>query len=265
MRDPKTSELARDVDAHSLQRLVSGHGRTHLDLFSGIGGFSIAAEAAGWETIGFCEINENASKILAKHWPTVPNHGDIRNAIGIRANLVTGGFPCQPHSRAGKRKGTADDRWLWPAMRDVIKASGAAWVVGENVPGIVELALDQLLSDMEDIGYTCWTVNLPALAVDAKHRRERIWVVGYNSECDLVQGWPSDRPEGQEKSRTQQLSGHVFAPVWDAVSAARVWRAAHGLPDGVDAYRNIAIGNSIVPQVAHEILQTIKRTYANDR
>lgn len=95
--------------------------RTHLDLFSGIGGFALAAERTGWQTVGFCEVDEYASRILKRHWPSVPNYGDIRNIRGVRADLVTGGFPCQPFSTAGQRRGASDDRALWPEMCRVIE------------------------------------------------------------------------------------------------------------------------------------------------
>ncbi|MDE2107409.1 MAG: DNA cytosine methyltransferase, partial [Patescibacteria group bacterium] len=119
MRDQTT--IAREcgttgANAHWLQRVVSHHGQTHLDLFSGIGGFALAAAAAGYKTIGFSEIEPYACKILKRHWSDVPNYGDIRNIRGIRADLVTGGFPCQPYSLAGERRGASDDRALWPEM-----------------------------------------------------------------------------------------------------------------------------------------------------
>ena len=122
MRDHR---IARDsgtetANAHSVQRFVSHHGRTHLDLFSGIGGFALAAAAAGFQTIGFSEIDPYACTILEQNWPDIRNYGDIRNIRGVRADLVTGGFPCQPFSLAGKRRGASDDRALWPEMLRVI-------------------------------------------------------------------------------------------------------------------------------------------------
>lgn len=152
---------------------------THLDLFSGIGGFALAAQSNGLTTTGFSEIEPYACKVLKRHWPNVPNYGDIRNVRGIAADLVTGGFPCQPFSLAGKRGGAKDDRHLWPEMLRVIDEARPTWVLGENVPGIIGMELDNVLSDMEHIGYACWPVVVPACAVDARHRRDRVWIVCY--------------------------------------------------------------------------------------
>ncbi len=153
---------------------------THIDLFSGIGGFSIAAERSGFETIGFSEIDPYASAVLSKHWPGVPNYGDIRNVRGIPCDLITGGFPCQPFSCAGKRRGTADDRHLWPEMLRVIAEARPAWVLGENVAGIINMELDTVLSDLEGIGYATRTFVIPACGVDARHRRNRVWIVAHS-------------------------------------------------------------------------------------
>jgi len=150
---------------------------THLDLFSGIGGFALAAQWTGFETIGFSEIDPYASQVLKKHWPTIPNHGDINAVPTVRCDLITGGFPCQPFSLAGKRRGKADDRHLWPAMRDVIGRCRPAWVLGENVPGIIGVELDQVLADLESLGYRVQPFVIPACAVDAQHRRDRVWIV----------------------------------------------------------------------------------------
>lgn len=155
------------------------HERRHLDLFSGIGGFAIAAQAAGYRTIGFSEIEPYACKILKRHWPDVPNHGDIRNIRGVRADLVTGGFPCQPFSVAGKQRGAADDRHLWPEMCRVIAEARPAWVLGENVPGIIGMELDNVLADLERLNYSAWSLTVPACAVDARHRRDRVWIVAH--------------------------------------------------------------------------------------
>lgn len=155
---------------------------THLDLFSGIGGFALAAGRAGFKTIGFSEIEPYACKVLKRHWPDVPNHGDIRNVKGIHADLVTGGFPCQPFSLAGKRRGAADDRAIWPEMCRVIADSQPTWVLGENVPGIIGMELDRVLSDLEGIGYSTWPLVIPACAVDARHRRDRVWIVAHADE-----------------------------------------------------------------------------------
>lgn len=161
---------------------------THLSLFSGIGGLDLAAEAAGFVTVGQCEWADYPTKILEKHWPDVPRWRDIRTLTkesfyektGLRTvDVVSGGFPCQPFSLAGKRRGQDDDRYLWPEMLRVISELRPSWVLGENVPGIVNLALDQVLADLENLGYTSQAFNIPACGVDAPHKRSRIAILAY--------------------------------------------------------------------------------------
>ncbi|TXH18472.1 MAG: DNA (cytosine-5-)-methyltransferase, partial [Hyphomicrobiaceae bacterium] len=173
---PTMLETEKD-GADSSEPICSPSRPTHLDLFSGIGGFALAAEWNGWNTIGFSEIDELACRVLKKQWPYVTNHGDIRNVRGVRADLVTGGFPCQPFSHAGNQKGKSDERYLWPEMLRVIKESAPSWVVCENVPGIVALALDTVLDDFAAADYTAWPLCIPACAAGARHRRDRIWIV----------------------------------------------------------------------------------------
>lgn len=154
----------------------------HLDLFSGIGGFALAAQWMGWETVGFCEKDKYAKRVLGRHWPNVPIIDDIRDIKEpVGCDIITGGFPCQPFSVAGKQKSKADDRYLWPEMLRVIALERPAWVVGENVAGIVGLALDQTLSDLEAQSYSSRAFILPACAVDAPHRRDRVWIVAHTS------------------------------------------------------------------------------------
>jgi DNA (cytosine-5)-methyltransferase 1 len=153
----------------------------HLDLFSGIGGFALAAKWAGFRTVAFVERDAYCQKVLEKNWPGVAIYGDICQFNGrslTPISLLTGGFPCQPFSVAGERRGKADDRYLWPEMLRVIRATEPDWVIGENVAGLDGLGLDDCISDLEAIGYeVAPPLEIPACAVDARHVRNRIWIL----------------------------------------------------------------------------------------
>ena len=161
-----------------------------LDLFSGIGGFSLGLESTGFfETIGFVEKDKFCQKVLKKHWSNINIEEDIRNVKGekYQADVVTGGFPCQPFSVAGKRKSTADDRYLWDEMLRVIRETKPRWVIGENVEGIVNInegmVLRQVLTDLENEGFKSQCIIIPASGIGAWHQRKRIWIVA-NSDSN---------------------------------------------------------------------------------
>jgi DNA (cytosine-5)-methyltransferase 1 len=161
----------------------------HIGLFEGIGGFSLAARWMGWETIAWCEWNEFGQKVLKHHFPKAQPHGNITQTDFTiyrgQCDIVTGGFPCQPYSLAGKRKGKADDRHLWPEMLRAIREIQPTWVVGENVFGLVNwdggLVFNEVQADLEAEGYEVFPYVLPAVSVNAPHRRDRIWFVAYSN------------------------------------------------------------------------------------
>jgi DNA (cytosine-5)-methyltransferase 1 len=195
---------------------------THLSLFSGIGGLDIAAEMAGIKTVGQCEWADFQTKILEKHWPDVPRWRDIRTLTadsfyertGLRTvDVISGGFPCQPFSVAGKRGGEDDDRYLWPEMLRVIREIRPTWVIGENVPGIVNLALDTVLSDLEGEGYSAQAFIIPACGVDAPHRRERCCILAYAVDRGGAVWWnrklsdaDADEGKGNDHGRGAQTA-----------------------------------------------------------
>jgi DNA (cytosine-5)-methyltransferase 1 len=290
---------------------------THVDLFSGIGGFALAAQWAGFRTVAFCEIDKYCQKVLAKNFladteskrkssePCCSREGILQPERDCRihsnifyfdgtqyrgCDLLTGGFPCQPFSVAGKRRGAADDRAIWPEMFRVIKEARPAWVLGENVPGIIPMEFDNVLSDLEGIGYACRPFVIPACAVDARHRRDRLWIIARNvaeSEAKRFQGqrtsWEQEsHAHGQSglpvcegadvadaEGRTERTGLREDEPAgkWrrrsgDGDSPGVTWlpepdvgRVANGVPSRVDRLKGL--GNAIVPQVAYELLREI--------
>lgn len=174
--------------------------RTAGSLFTGIGGFDLANKWMGWQNMFQCENDIPAQKCLMKNFGSIPEgtipfaysgtkhrpvlYSDIKNFNGKewygKVDIISGGFPCQPFSVAGKRKGKADDRWLWHEMRRVIDEARPPWVVAENVTGIIKMDLDEVLSDLEDIGYSTEAIIIPAAGVNAPHKRERVWIIAYS-------------------------------------------------------------------------------------
>jgi DNA (cytosine-5)-methyltransferase 1 len=184
----------------------------HIGLFEGIGGFSLAAKLMSWETIAWCEINPFCQTVLKYYYEKANSHEDIKktNFIQYRGlcDIVTGGFPCQPYSGAGKRKGKEDERHLWPEMLRAIREIQPSWVLGENVRGLTNwnggMVFDEVQADLEAEGYEVLPFLLPACAVNAPHRRDRIWFIAYNNEWSrqkhelptgrhLSEGWPNEQ------------------------------------------------------------------------
>lgn len=160
----------------------------HVDLFSGIGGFALAAKWAGFTTTQFVEIDSFCQKVLTKNFPDIPIHDDIKTfTTSAKIDLLTGGFPCQPFSVAGKRKGKSDDRYMWPEMLRVICSASPTYVLIENVTGIISIALDDILLDLERERYATRIFVLPASAAQAPHKRERVWIIAnrHGKRCDM--------------------------------------------------------------------------------
>lgn len=249
---------------------------THLDLFSGIGGFALAAKWAGFETVAFCEINPFCRKVLKKHWPHVLKYMDVKDVANPdHVDLLTAGFPCQPFSIAGKKKGYQDERNLWPETYRIIKISKPTWIVLENVLGIVP-HLDAILEDLEREHYSAQTYIIPASAVGAPHKRERIWIVANSNygRCDNGFGDWQERFIQSDIKRyieTIQSEWTQFVPKsWETFNAEDFLKNSQfnrqqdqppfpgvddGLPNGLD--RNKSLGNAIVPQVVYPILKFI--------
>jgi len=264
----------------------------HLDLFSGIGGFALAAQKVWGEeykNVGFCEIEKYPQQILKKHWPNAIIYDDIRRLELGRdtADLITGGFPCQPFSSAGKRRGKEDDRDLWPEMFRVIQSVRPCWVVGENVANFVNMELERSISDLENAGYSVQSFVIPAISIGAPHKRNRVYIVAY-TQSDRDCGRPKEVCEKDGRQDGELLSEFGNAnSLWPVLADAKskwrwgkrrrvgsekdcikewdlhIWenqpmpdRVADGIPHRVDRLK--ALGNSIVPQIAAEIFKTIK-------
>ena len=232
-----------------------------LSLFSGIGGLDIAAERAGFKTVAFCERDKYCQSVLKKHWPNTRIFDDVR-AIDTDqlppVELVFGGYPCQPFSSAGQRKGAGDDRHLWPAMLDVVRRTKPAWVVGENVKGHISLGLDDVLDDLENAGFETRAFAIPAGAVKAPHSRERVFVVSYSeSNRHWARRKIRDVHEADGRQERGMLPKFTKSTWWD--TEPRVCRVADGVPYRVDRLRSL--GNAVVPQQAYPIFAAIAETY----
>lgn len=262
----------------------------HLDLFSGIGGFALAADHV-WPGIEhtFCEIDPFCRAILKKHWPKSKIYGDIktftnperegelqskrsqqekREWLGDRFDILTGGFPCQPFSQAGRRQGTEDDRHLWPQMCRVIQEFSPTYVVAENVRGLLSInggvVFESVCADLEALGYEVQPFIIPACAVNAPHRRDRVWIVAHKQSARLSEGGET---RGEIVAGSTRWRGFTDDTCWNAdwpTVAARLCT----LDDGLSArlvrprgWRNAALkaaGNAIVPQVAEQIFRAFE-------
>ena len=211
---------------------------THGSLFSGIGGFDLAAEWSGWKNLFNCEWEEFPRKVLKHHFPNAQQYGDIKEFDATdyhgRIDILSGGFPCQPFSVAGKRKGTEDERHLWPEMLRIIGECQPRWVVGENVRGLVSwsdgLVLEACYSDLENLGYSVQSFIIPACAAgNAPHRRDRVWIVAHSnnfrtsSRLGEVQSKDGEIPERNNDAKLSDASTRN-APDTDERPATRKQR-----------------------------------------
>ncbi len=176
----------------------------HVDLCSGIGGFALGFQWAGLsEPVQFCDIEAWSRKVLAKHWPDVPIAEDVKELASDPARLVpdcdilTAGYPCQPFSVAGLQRGAADDRHIWPEIFTIVQAKQPTWCVFENVSGHISLGLDQVLSDLEGKGYAVQPFVVPACALDAPHRRDRVWIIASHADSESQSDVTGHGEEGQ--------------------------------------------------------------------
>jgi DNA (cytosine-5)-methyltransferase 1 len=235
-----------------------------LDLFSGIGGFSLGLErTGGFETVAFCEIEEFPRKVLAKHWPKVPILNDVRTVCddmeGIDCpDVITAGFPCQDISLAGGGAGLSGKRsGLWWSVRRAIRLVRPKFALLENVAALLKRGMGTVLGGLATIRYDTEWHCIPASYVGARQLRDRVWIVAH-PECDNVQGRTIIAEAWCEKSREEQLAGLVQPCAWPEISSARSRGTGHGIPNG--SHRNRAIGNAVVPQIPELIGHAILRT-----
>ena len=274
---------------------------THGSLFSGIGGFDLASEWMGWNNIFHCELNEFGRKILKYYWPNAITYEDItKTDFSVHRgtiDVLTGGFPCQPFSMAGKRKGTTDNRYLWPEMLRAIREMKPIYIVGENVYGLVNwhggVVFNKVQSDLESEGYEVQPVILPDCGKGAPHKRERIWFVAHSQS--LNKQW-NRLCEKQQKGKTGGQSSKINKRRTSTDTERSLhketngkWKASWAYYDGrwptqspicsrddgfsskldgitFPKWRTESLkgyGNAIVPQVAYEIFKIISNEVIN--
>ena len=254
-----------------------------LDLFSGIGGFSYGLEQTqGFETIAFCEKDKFCQQVLRKHWNDIKIYDDIRDIKGstIKADIITGGFPCQPFSVAGKQRGTDDDRYLWDETIRVVAETKPKWFIGENVDGLVNISegkvLQQIQKDLEAESFQVQCLVISASGIGAWHQRKRIWIIGCNisnSISELSDGCSSStRDSSTEQQRLvsnkSKDRNKIRSKAKRCSEQTKSWWQTQselcGVPNGISteldkdrANRIKSLGNSIVPEIAREIGQSI--------
>lgn len=253
---------------------------THLSLFSGIGGLDLAAEWAGFRTVGQCEYADFPHKVLQKHWLNVPKWRDVRDvtklsvarACGEEITIISGGFPCQPHSLAGKRLASSDERDLWGEFARVIREIEPRWVVAENVPGLLSSEhgrfFGRVLRDLAGMGYDASWGVLSAFQAGAPHLRKRICLVAHSMRfgrsCNIF--LPTLKNPEARHGKTWSIDTSLLLD-----NALRVLtcgddsdlRGADGIPRDVDELR--ALGNAVVPQVFYPVFEAIAKIETNEK
>jgi len=228
-----------------------------ISLFSGIGGIDLGFERAGMKCVAQVEIDDFCRSVLDKHWPDTPKFKDVRD-VGKHnlptADVICGGFPCQPFSIAGKRRGTEDDRNLWPEMLRIVREIRPHWVVGENVTHFTKLALDGVISDLEAIGYTATAFDISSAAVGLPTMERHVWIIAAPN---------SIRPQGSIGKAIQDITAlswefqrsYQRIPERWSVSTARVCGVGERIPNRVDRLRSL--GNAVPPRMAEVVGRAI--------
>lgn len=245
-----------------------------MSLFAGIGGFDLAGRQMGWHTRVMVEKDPFCQLVLKKNFPEAEIYGDIKEFDGRPFNghidLVCGGFPCQPYSIAGKRKGKEDERHLWPEMLRVIRDVQPCWIVGENVFGFLNwnggLVFREVCADLEAEGYEVQTFVLPAAGVGALHERKRVWIIAHANSKRLHQDTVLRRKLAENKFQFIAAFGRLLAAVklWRSPEP-RSKRSFDGLPRGLDECRLKSLGNAVVPQVVLPIFKAIQLTENHEK
>jgi len=249
---------------------------THGSLFSGIGGFDLAAQWMGWKNVFHVERDPFCRQVLAHHFPQSQSFDDVKafDATPFRGRIrvLSGGFPCQPFSAAGKRAGTSDDRYLWPEMFRIIREARPTYVVAENVRGLISwndgLVLDTVCADLESEGYEVFPTVLPAASVaNCPHKRDRIWIVATDANGQVLEHRNGEGAPGRSTHPPQRTESPDGPRTWQTFpTVPPVCGGDDGLPKRLDGitfpkWRRESIkayGNAIVPQVAYQIFQALE-------